>query len=62
MARRQSEIFTELRLKSSIKPIESIWFCLEMSSDPKNYFRFTLDEFTEYTVNIAQFFLRNHHL
>ena len=27
---------------------------LEMSSDPKNYFGFTLDEFTEYTVNIAQ--------
>ena len=24
--RRESEIFTELRLKSSIKPIESIWF------------------------------------
>ena len=27
-----------------------------MSSDPKNYFRFTFDEFTEYTVNIAQLF------
>ena len=25
-----------------------------MSSDPKNYFGFTFDEFTEYTVNIAQ--------
>ena len=29
---------------------------LEMSSDPKNYFRFTFDEFTEYTVHIAQLF------
>ena len=28
----------------------------EMSGDPKNYFRFTFDEFTKYTVNIAQLF------
>ena len=29
-----------------------------MSSDPKNYFRFTVDEFTEpiITINIAQLF------
>ena len=53
---RQSELFTEFRLKFSIKPIKSTWFFLEMSSDPKKYFGFTFDQFTElvYTAKIAQ--------
>ena len=38
MARRQSEIFTELPLKSSIKPIESIWFLQKCQAIPKTIF------------------------
>ena len=44
----QSEIFTEFRLKSSTKPtLKVIGVSLEISSDPKNYFRFTFNKFTE---------------
>ena len=46
----QSEIFTEFRLKSSTKPTLKLFaVSLEISSDPKYYFRFTFDEFTELT-------------
>ena len=54
----QSEIFTEFRLKSSVKPIESIWcFRLEMFDHPKKYyFGFTFDQFTElvYTAKVVR--------
>ena len=45
---RQSTIFTEFRLKFSIKPIKVFGVSLEMSSDPKKYFSLTFDEFGEY--------------
>ena len=53
---RQSEMFNEFQLKSSIKPIESIWCFFRNAKHPKKYFGFTFDEFTElvYTVEIAQ--------
>ena len=50
---RQSEIFTEFRVKSSIKPVESIGVSFEMSSDPKNYFGLHSMNSVNISVNIS---------
>ena len=44
---RQSEIFTELSLKASFKPLKSIKCSLAMSSGPKNYCGFLVDEISD---------------
>ena len=55
---RQSEIFTDayVRLNSQSNLLQVFGVSLQMSRDPKKYFGFTFDEFTElvYTVEIAQ--------
>ena len=54
---RQSEVFTEFGLKSSIKPIESIWCFFRNVNDPKKYF---VDEFTELVYTVKLRYRHNH--
>ena len=49
---RQSENFTEFSLKASFKLHKNINVSLAMSSDPKKYFGFLVDETSESGHNI----------